>query len=326
MTGEQLAAVISATLQIDPQSEIERISRFIHAEVIRRGSHGVVIGLSGGLDSSVCAFLCARSLPPQQIHLFSLPERDSNAYIHENAHLVAEALSLPLMERDLTELFDWLGLYEKVPPELAANRHTLERSIKILGRFSQTPALYPWAQQFAFGQRRGFFAQVMRRWLWPYASITESFIFGKIRARSLVLGLKAMLLDCLLICTTDRSEMTVGFYDPHGDGVGDIAPLIHLYKTQIRRLAQALELPGEILAQPSSADLAGGLPNETAIGLPYERLDRALAGISLGWSDAEVSRAAGLRRTMVRAVRSACQVANARRNMPVSLADEDKAG
>lgn len=310
---------LDQALRIDPAAEIDRITRFICDEVQRRGVRGVVLGLSGGLDSSACAYLCARCLPPDRIHLFSLPERDSDPIPLANARLAAAALNLPLAEQDLTDLLDRLGLYRQVPREVAADRPLIERSIKLLGRLGRQRSLYPWAQEYAFSRRRGFLARVMRRQLWPYAGRTQTFIFGKVRARMLLLSLKAMQLDCLLICTTDRSEYAVGFYDPHGDGVGDIAPLIHLYKTQIRELARSLGVPAEILAQPSSGDLAAGLPNETAIGLSYEQLDRTLAALALGLDDPAAAAAAGLPRAVVAGVRRSCRLADSRRAMPVRL-------
>ena len=313
----KLTQVLEMNLQFDRAAEIERICSFIRSEVKRRGVRGVVIGLSGGLDSTTCAYLCARCLPAVQIHLLSLPERDSSSAIHAHAQSAARALSIPLEERDLSELFNHLGLYGQVPRELAEDRPLLERSISILGKLSRKPALYPWAQEYAFGRRRGFLAGLMRRKLWPYAGKTEMFIFGKVRARMLVLSLKAMQLDCVLVCTTDRSEWSIGFYDPHGDGVGDIAPLCHLYKTQIRELARALGVADEIIKQPSSGDLAGGLPNETAIGLRYEQLDRVLVGLSLGIGDQEIAAVAGVQRSMVKAIRSACKLADQRRGTPV---------
>jgi len=310
---------LDASLFLEPAAEIERISCFIRGEVKRRGVHGVVIGLSGGLDSTVCAYLCARCLPAKQIHLFSLPERDSAAPPHEQVQAAARALRLPVEERDLSELGGQLGLYERVPRELAGNRALLERSIGILRRLSGSESLYLWAQQYAFGRRRGLFAKVLARWLWPYAGTTETFIIGKLRTRMLALSVKAMQMDCLLVCTTDRSEWSIGFYDPHGDGVGDIAPLCHLYKTQIRELARALRVPDGILTQPSSGDLAAGLPNEVAIGLRYEQLDRVLAGLSLGITDDALAKEAGVRRATVKALRAACKLADERRNPPRML-------
>jgi NAD+ synthase len=319
MGNAELLQNIEANLQFNPANEIEWICQFIQGEVKRRGVRGVTIGLSGGLDSTTCAFLCARCLPAKQIHLVSLPERDSNIDIHHHVQTATHALGMPFEEIDQTELFTQLGLYEQMSRDLAADRTFLERSIHILRRFSNAPALFPWAQQYSFHSRHGILAWLLQHRFWHYAQRTEKFIIGKVRTRMLVLSLKAIQNDCLMICTTDRSEWAVGFYDPHGDGVGDIAPLRHLYKTQIRELARALGVPEEIVLQPSSGDLGAGLPNETAIGLPYEKLDRILVGLSMEMKDEEIAASVGVRKKMVKAIRSACIVADERRCMLIGV-------
>lgn len=306
-------------LKFDAALEIERIVAFIQAEVTRRGARGVVIGLSGGLDSSACAYLCTRALALDRVHTLLLPERDSDPRLHEQAHGVARALGLDAQEMDVTALFERLGLYENAPPEVTANRGLLARSIKVIQRLSGAAALFPWAQEYAFGRRHGVAAGLLRRWMWRYTGQTEAFILGKVRARMLLLSLHAARQDSLLVCTTDRSEWSIGFYDPHGDGVGDLALLRHLYKTQIRELARVLGVPREIIAQPSSGDLAAGLPNETAIGVSYEQLDRILAGLALGLSDEVIALHCGASRRLTAAVRSACALADARRTHPLGL-------
>jgi NAD+ synthase len=319
MGNEEFRQKIEANLRFDPTNEIVRICQFIVGEVKRRGVRGVTVGLSGGLDSTTCAFLCARCLPVKQIHLVSLPERDSNPLIHNHVKTAAQALGLPFEEIDQTELFTQLGLYEQMSRDLTADRNFLERSIQVLRRLSNSPALFPWAQQYSFYNRHGILAWLLQHRFWHYAQRTEKFIIGKVRTRMLVLSLMAIQNDCLMICTTDRSEWMVGFYDPHGDGVGDIAPLCHLYKTQIRELARALEVPEEIVLQPSSGDLGAGLPNELAIGLPYEELDRILVGLSMEMMDDEIAASLGVQKKVVRAIRSACIVADERRRMPAGV-------
>lgn len=319
METQQWIQTLDAHLHFDPSAEIDRICALIRGEVKRRGVRGVVIGLSGGLDSTTCAYLCVRCLPADQIHLISLPERDSSAATQNHARSVAQALGLPLEEKNLSDLFAELGLYENAPYNVANNRPLLERTIRLLRVLSGAPSFYPWAQEYAFSRRHGILGWLLRRRWWRYAGMTETFIFGKVRTRMVLLSLQAMQQDCLLICTTDRSEYAIGFYDPHGDGVGDIAPLRHLYKTQIRELARALGVAEEILRQPSSGDLAAGLPNETAMGLRYEQLDRILVGLSLGMEDEMVAQVTGIKHATVRAIRSACIIADARRHTPMEV-------
>lgn len=319
MTDESNHNSLEWALAFDPQVEIERITAFIRSEVARRGARGVMIGLSGGLDSSACAFLCVRALPPEQVHVLLLPERDSDPKLHSQAHQIVRMLGLRTNEMDMTGILEHMGLYEGNPREVTGNLGLLERAIAWLRRLSGAPALFPWAQEYAFGERRGLTAGLLRSRLWSYAGQTQAFILGKVRARMLALSLRAARLDSLLICTTDRSEYSIGFYDPHGDGAGDLALLRHLYKTQIRELARVLGVPEAILRQPSSGDLAAGLPNETAIGMRYEVLDRVLAGLSLGMSDEAIARQAEVHAHLVAAVRSACALAEVRRAMPVGL-------
>lgn len=319
MTKDNDQDPLEWALAFDPQAEIERITAFVRAEVARRGARGVMIGLSGGLDSSVCAYLCVRALSPEQVHVLLLPERDSDPRLHSQAHQIVRTLGLRTNEMDMTGILEHLGLYEGSSREVTGNRGQLERVIAWLRRLSGAPALFPWAQEYAFGERRGLTAGLLRSRLWGYAGQAQAFILGKVRVRMLALSLRAARLDSLLVCTTDRSEYSIGFYDPHGDGAGDLALLRHLYKTQIRELARALGVPDGLIRQPSSGDLAAGLPNETAIGVSYEVLDLVLAGLSLGMSDEAIARQAGVHAQLVAALRSACALAEARRAMPVGL-------
>ena len=120
-----------------------------------------------------------------------------------------------------------------------------------------------------------------------------------------------------MIGTTDRSEYTAGIYDPHGDGANDITLLRHLYKTQIRQLAEYLGVPGEIIRKPHSADLYGNLPHETTLGIGYEQLDVLLHAMSKGPADDCVSVIA--HRGDVQNVRKCVDNARLMRSLPLSL-------
>ena len=87
-------------LRIDPQVETEKIVEFVQNQVEDLGRDGVTIGLSGGLDSSVCAYLCQKALDTNRISALILPEKDNDPLNMEHARLLAKNLRLPVKEID----------------------------------------------------------------------------------------------------------------------------------------------------------------------------------------------------------------------------------
>lgn len=92
----------------------------------------------------------------------------------------------------------------------------------------------------------------------------------------------------------NRSELLTGLFVKYGDGACDLAPILGLYKTQVRELAQHLGLPSSVVERPPSPDLIPGLTDAEILGLDYPVLDRILAGIDPGGKTAEVARRVGI--------------------------------
>lgn len=147
----------------------------------------------------------------------------------------------------------------------------------------------------------------------------HAFAITKVRQRMVTLYFHAMLNNCLVVGTTDRSEWSIGFFDPYGDGASDLMLLRHLYKTQIRELARYLDVPARIVNKPSSGDLAAGLPNESAIGLTYEQLDSILWGINHGLSEDDIVTQTEVTPAAIGAVQKAMSIARLREAMPSQL-------
>lgn len=99
------------------------------------------------------------------------------------------------------------------------------------------------------------------------------------RLRMLMLYSTAQARGALVAGTSNKSELLVGYYTKWGDGASDVAPIGDLYKTQVRLLADTLEVPQAIRAAPPSAELWEGQTDEAELGLPYRELDRILYGI-----------------------------------------------
>jgi len=88
--------------------------------------------------------------------------------------------------------------------------------------------------------------------------------------------------DYLLVGCTNLSERLIGFYVKYGDDVCDVAPIAHLYKTEVRQLSEYLSVPEDIRNRPPSPDLIPGITDEYSLGVNYETLDQILAGLEEG--------------------------------------------
>jgi NAD+ synthase len=310
---------LQVDLHVDPVAACEEIVTFVRREVKRLGRRGVIIGLSGGLDSSTCAYLCARALGRRRVLGLLMPERDSDWLNMAHAQMVARELRLATRQVDLSPILGQIGVYGLVSAEAAADRPAIEAAVRWLERLALGTSAFSRGIAYAYGEGRPRWERFLRRLLWPRTGRVQAFALAKPRLRMLLLYHYAELNDCLVVGTTDRSELTIGFYERYGDGAYDIGLLRHLYKTQIQVLARYVGVPGQIVDKPSSGDLAAGLPNEILIGLRYEQLDLILCGLERRLPDDEIARQANTSRKSVRAVRQAIQVAHAREALPAHL-------
>lgn len=319
MTDSPEASVIRKGLRLDPASMAGQIEQFVQAEVARLDKRGVVIGLSGGLDSTVCAYLCVRALGKKRVLAFILPERDSDPQNIRDAELVAHTLELDATRIDLTPMLTQLGVYDLISKEWAANRRAIETGLRWLTRITRQPSAFSQGLALLYSSHPNHWERLMRRLLWRPVGHVYAFAITKVRLRMMLLYFHAWLNDCLVVGTTDKSEWSIGFYDKYGDGANDLALLRHLYKTQVRELAHYLGVPPQIINKSSSGDLAAGLPNEALIGLSYEQLDAVLWGIEHGLPEEEIVAQVRVAPVTIAAVRQAMRAARIRDELPSYL-------
>jgi len=117
----------------------------------------------------------------------------------------------------------------------------------------------------------------------------------------LLLYLYAELENGLVVGAANKSEYRIGYFVKHGcDDASDIMPLLNLYKTQVRELAQYLNIPARIIEKPPSSDMIPGLADdEEVIGISYEKMDLILMALEKGWKVSDIAEALEIKKDKV---------------------------
>lgn len=294
---------------MDPGAELHPWLRF-HAEAATRElaerlrstvvrdlrRKGVVIAVSGGIDSAVCAALAARAFPPEQVLALSLPERESSPSGTRLGGALARQLGIPLVTEDLTAALDAVGCYARRDAAIRAVIPEFEQGwrSKIVAAASGAPkGRFTWFRlvvESPSGERRE-----RRLPLKEYLEIVAATSF-KQRMRKTMEYFHADRLRFAVAGTPNRLEYDQGFFVRNGDGSADVKPIAHLYKSQVYALGRACGLPAEILAATPTTDtytLEQG-QDEFFFRLPYPALDLVLCGLNLGRTRDEIAAATGL--------------------------------
>ena len=293
-------------LEFDAEQARKEILKFVRNQVTNFRKDGVVVGLSGGLDSSTVAYLCVEALGKDKVYGLILPDRDTKPQNTDDGMNLAKSLGIPHQKIVISPFLKELGAYDVISHEIGSDRKFLEE--KNVPIFSEKVP-----EHFSPVATVGASSSSVRDFMAVGAA--------KIHFRMTILYFYTTLKNYLLVGTDDNSELTMGVYDRYGDGACDISIMSHLYKTQIKKLAKHIGVPDHIVNKPSSADLFGdSMPNETLIGLSYPKLDDILVGIrKSGLNDDEIARRAGVKPAVVQSVRKGMQDASFVANLPVQV-------
>ncbi len=276
-------------MNIDPEEVVLSLENFIREQVEKLEREGVILGLSGGLDSAVVAVLCKRAVGREKTLALIMPEKDSEEEHLEDAIQLAHSLGIQAKWVDLTPILRELGTYQI----FRLNR------ISFLGK-SIVGAILKWAYRY-YDRKTGetpFSSSLRGLKGKPFTSFLKkgnAYYRIKHRLRMALLYFHAELENRLVVGTANKSEYQIGYFVKHGcDDVVDISPLLNLYKTQVWELAQYLHLPSKIIDKPPSPDVIPGIIDEEAIGIPYERLDLILLALEKGWENIEIATTLGI--------------------------------
>jgi len=278
---------LRAKMEIEPEEVTSELEEFLRRSVEELERDGVVLGLSGGLDSSVVAALCARAVGPEKVLALMLPERDSERTHYEDASEVARWLGIRAEKVDITPVLGKLGIYRLWPLGSIVPKGLKAKLVRKAHRLYEEKVGETPFSKALLGVREGDFGAVLRR--------ANAYYRAKHRIRMVVLYLRAERENLLVVGSANRTEYRLGFFVKHGcDHAADAMPLLGLYKTQVRTLGRYLGVPERIIEKPPSPDVLPGIVDEEALGIPYEKLDLVLSALEEGWDGKRTAEALGL--------------------------------
>ncbi len=291
-----------ARLRIDADATVARIVEALRtqvAETLKR--RGVVVAMSGGVDSSVCAALAAHALGPERVLGLALPERESDPASITLARNWAEELGIDFVVEDITPVLEGFGCYRRRDEAIRSLvpaygddwrcKVVLPQDRKDSNRLNLSSLVV----ESPNGER-----QAVRLPADVYRAIIAATSF-KQRARKASEYYHADRLHYAVLGTPNRLEYDQGFFVKGGDGLADVKPIAHLYKTQVYDLAEYFRVPDEVTSRAPTTDTYS-LPqsqDEFYFSLPTRAMDVALSGFDAGLDAAETAEGLQLRAEQV---------------------------
>ncbi len=245
-----------------PEHAVETIAQFLRAHALAPGLDGVVLGMSGGVDSALVARLARDALGAPHVLGVLLPNAGASAARVDETVAYARSLGIESVT---------------VPIE------PIERAFR--------DALPRVDDRVALGNTTA-------------------------RIRMIVLYTLARARRRLVAGTGNKSELLLGYFTKYGDGGVDLLPIGDLYKTEVRALAERLELPAAIRSRAPSAELWDGQTDEGELGVRYADADRVLRGLEELRREEEIVAATGIPREIVDRVARRVELHRHKRRAP----------
>ncbi len=316
-------------LRLDASAECTRIEAAIREQVLGISKRrGAVVGMSGGIDSSVVVTLCARALGPDRVFGILMPERDSSSDAERLGRMLAEHLGIRYAVENIAPALSGLGCYDR---QLEAIR----MAVPEYGDGWRCKLTIP---SILEGDRLNITTLTVRdpkgvertSRLSPagYLQMVAATNF-KQRTRKMMEYYHADRLNYAVAGTPNLLEYDQGFFVKQGDGAADFKPIAHLYKTQVYALAEHLGVPAEIRSRPPTTDTfsLAQTQEEFYFSLPYGEMDLCLWAADHQVPAAEAARVLGLTEDQVvrvyRDIEAKRRVARYLRQAPLLVAPRE---
>lgn len=288
--SKNTAELSTQSLDFDMDAEVDRTGarlREILSKTLRK--RGLVVAISGGIDSSVSAALCVKAIGKERVYGLLLPEQDSAEASTSRGDQLARHLGIDYEEFSIASTLEAIGCYEQrdqairsVFPDYGegwANKIVIQGGLE--GRVNHFVLVV---------RTPGGEMKEARLPLQEYLKIVAATNF-KQRIRKTMEYFHADRLNYAVVGTPNRLEYDQGFFVKNGDGSADVKPIAHLYKTQVYALARHMGLPEEICSATPTTDtysLDQG-QDEFYFALPYQQMDLALWALNNGHSATELA-------------------------------------
>ena len=259
------------------EAEVNHISEKLKHDIFTTLKRkGAVIGISGGVDSSLTLALAVRALGPEKVIGIMLPEKDSSDESKTFALKLAKKLNVKAIEENITDALEGIGCYKRrdeavnlVFPEYNPKIHKMKIGINKSGLNQFLPPLFTLTIIDENGMEKSKILPANE-----YLQIVAASNF-KQRSRMSMLYYHAERLHYALVGTPNKHEVEQGFFVKNGDGSADIMPIAHLYKSQVYQMARYIGVPDEILNRTPTSDTypAEQTQEEFFFQLPYFEMD-----------------------------------------------------
>jgi NAD+ synthase len=283
--------IFAFDMEAEVASITDKIRRLLSRQLRRRG---LVVAVSGGIDSAVCCALAAKAVGPEKTYALLLPERDSASSSTRRGKALVEQLAVPHAVENIGGVLDAIGCYRwrdaairDVFPDYSADWRS---KIVIDGGSQGGINHFRIIAEDPTGE-----LHERRLGIREYLTIVAATNY-KQRIRKTIEFFHADRLNYAVVGTPNRVEYDQGFFVKNGDGSADIKPIAHLYKTQVYALARYLGLPAQICNAAPTTDtysLSQG-QDEFYYSLPYKQMDVALWCYNQGKPASELAALLGL--------------------------------
>lgn len=291
-----LSQHLKEKLYIKPEIVTKEIQKSIFHYLKMVGKNKVIIGLSGGLDSTVVTDLCVRALGKENVKVLLLPDNESDPAHLDDATNFAKQLEIEWKLFNITPLLRDLnikkyGITSKIPFINKLKGFLYKKGHNYYQKISGES---PFAT---------LLKEVDRKPYYNYIKEGQAILNVKHRLRMVLQYYYAERENRVVVGCINKTEKMIGFFVKYGcDHLADLMPITELYKTQIYQIAKYIAIPDRIIKKEPSPDLLPGLNDETMIGIPYEEIDLVLLAIENKVCPEDISKITGIKTDAVNSI------------------------